>query len=232
MKSNGPRSDRMYMYVGLVCLIVIIALIASRGYLVELLQAQDGWKRTTASVFWVGEDANAENDFISNAPSAWDINWQQNYGGVDDPNCREGYYPCGFVPKENPFYIALPYNDVDDEHIRKETAVHIPWNDPSATGTLLKNRWVEVRFKGKSCYGQWEDVGPNGEDDWEYVFGDAKNPSNTFGLEAGIDLSPALRDCLGADGSSEVRWRHINEEEVPNGPWKEILTRYTGDEQH
>ena len=40
--------------------------------------------------------------------SAWDQNWQENFGGYDDPDRRNGYLPAGFMPTLNPFYIALP----------------------------------------------------------------------------------------------------------------------------
>ena len=72
-------------------------------------------KNITATTFWVGEDANSStNGNISNIPSAWDENWTINFGGVDEPNSRNGYCPANFIPKENPFYFALPYNDFDE----------------------------------------------------------------------------------------------------------------------
>lgn len=204
--------------------IFIGALAVGNGKISEIYNQRIGWKEATATVFWVGEGATRENGFIQNGESAWDENWQENYGGFDDPECRKEYYPCGFIPRENPFYVALPYDDVDHERGRKVSATRIPWNDPTATETLLKNRWVEVRANGTSCYGQWEDVGPFEEDDIEYVFGDAKQPKNTLGEKAGIDLSPAMRDCLRVDGSARVQWRHVPEEKAPPGPWKDIIT--------
>lgn len=197
----------------------------------EILQARflpqagvNGWKGGIATVFWAGEDATDENGYISNAESAWDEKWGQHFGGVDDPECREGFSPCDFTPQENPFYVALPYNDLDDQGDKKPDATRVPWNDPKTKKSVLKNRWVEVHVEGKSCFGQWEDVGPFYEDDIAYVFGGAQGPKNTDGEGAGIDLSPAMRDCLGVDGSAEVLWRHVAESDVPLGPWKEIIT--------
>ena len=68
-------------------------------------------KEALASVFWIGEDATADNRHIPNHASAWDPDWIDSYGGVDDPTRRQnnGYWPEGFKPKENPFYVALPY---------------------------------------------------------------------------------------------------------------------------
>ena len=86
------------------------------------------WKRNvTATVFWVGE-LPTENNPTPNTMSAWDQNWQANFGGYDQPECREGYLPAGFIPALNPFYIALPYNDVAKGGIhRPEASEVIPW---------------------------------------------------------------------------------------------------------
>jgi hypothetical protein len=186
--------------------------------------APPGFKAARATVFWVGEEATADNDYIANDASAWDSRWKEHYGGTDNPILRCGYIPCGFRPRENPFYIALPYNDLDDEGNQKPTAILIPWyRDVSQGETLLKNRWVEVRLRSRSCFGQWQDVGPFESDDFEYVFGEAA-PKNLFGVGAGIDLSPALRDCLRMVGNEFVLWRFTEESEVPEGPWKERIT--------
>lgn len=213
-----------YKYVAGAVALGIVILVANSEKILELYRGTV-WKQATATVFWVGEPATKANGFIQNGESAWDEGWFENFGGFDDPDCRKGYYPCGFTPKENPFYIALPYDDIDHERGRKESAARIPWNNPAATGTLLKNRWVEVRTNRKSCFGQWEDVGPFEEDDVEYVFGDARMPKNMLGERAGIDLSPAMRDCLSIDGSAQVEWRHVEEQDVSQGPWRDIITR-------
>lgn len=69
------------------------------------------FKSAMTTLFWVGERSNAENNFIPNHESYWDTDWQTSYGGVDDPEHRNGYWPAGFRPKENPFYVALPYGE-------------------------------------------------------------------------------------------------------------------------
>lgn len=188
------------------------------------LVSEDGWKSAIATIFWVGEGATDDNGFIHNSESAWDEAWMTHFGGVDDPEDRCDWKPCAFAPKENPFYIALPYNDLDDNGIKKADAAVIPWNDDSEKKSVVKNRWIHVVYEGKSCYGQWEDVGPFFEDDRAYVFENAEKPRNTYGMSAGIDISPAMRDCLGVGDVSEVRWRHVTSAEVPLGPWKTIVT--------
>lgn len=182
------------------------------------------WKPAIATVFWVGEESGPENAFIPNAMSAFDEQWQEHYGGVDDPQNRCGFHPCSFVPKENPFYIALPYSDFEDDGTRRSNVINIPWYDASTTSSLVKNRWVEIKAGSKVCFAQWQDVGPLEENDFAYVFGESIKPLNTFSARAGIDLSPAVRDCLKMGDVSEVQWRHVEFERVPEGPWKEIIT--------
>ncbi len=190
----------------------------------DVIVLDSGWKSGIATVFWVGEVSDASNGYIPNDKSAWDGNWQAHYGGVDDPQNRCGFQPCAFTPKENPFYVALPYNDLTDEGEKKPDAVRIPWNEASVTKSVLKNRWIEVRHKGAVCYGQWQDVGPFFQDDIEYVFGKNTVPKNQFGEKAGIDLSPALADCLSIDGSDPVDWRFVEASRVPQGNWTKIIT--------
>ncbi|MBG7608093.1 MAG: hypothetical protein IZT59_08720 [Verrucomicrobia bacterium] len=89
---------------------------------------QAAWKRNViATVFWIGEQPVGNNP-TPNDKSAWDPNWESNFGGYDDPNSRSGYLPAGFVPSLNPFYVALPYNDIGkDFRHRPEASEVIPW---------------------------------------------------------------------------------------------------------
>lgn len=181
-------------------------------------------KEVIATLFWVGETADSSNGYITNVESAWVGDWMGSYGGNDAPDNRCGYKPCDFTPKENPFYYALPYNDLDENGERKASTSLIPWFESKKDRTsVVKNTWVEVEHNGNICYGQWADVGPFLEDDFDYVFGNAQ-PSNTFGEEAGIDLSPGFWDCLKMNDNANVKWRFIDDADVPPGPWKEIVT--------
>ena len=71
-------------------------------------------KRTWTTCFWVGEPTDKENAYIPNDCSYWDDEWMKHFGGVDDPDPRNGYHPAKFTPKQNPFYFALPYGERDD----------------------------------------------------------------------------------------------------------------------
>ena len=195
---------------------------------VVLEDPQDGfrggndWKRdVVATVFWVGEQPSEHNP-VANTASAWDVNWQENFGGCDHPTERDGWLPRGFVPGLNPFYVALPYNDLarGGGH-RPEAAEVIPWfwRDYRGEGiSVCKGRWIAVHCRGQVCYAQWEDVGPFATDHWQYVFGDeAPRPNRNH--DAGIDLSPAVRDFLGLRSGERVQWRFIDARQVPPGPW-------------
>lgn len=185
-----------------------------------------------ATVFWVGEPEGGGSS-EDNALSAWDDDWQRNYGGFDDPQKRNGYHPIGFTPKENPFYLDLPYNDFDDEGRRKTNAYRvIPWANEKQWGpreSMMKNRWVKLIRNGITCYGQIQDAGPYEYDDHAYVFGDGSTkPKSTLANNAGLDVSPALRDCLEFNhwnnADNEVDWQFVDAADVPKGPWNEIVT--------
>jgi hypothetical protein len=182
------------------------------------------FKKTITTIFWVGEAATAENGYIDNYGSYWDANWMKHYGGVDSPTKRNGHFPAGFKPKQNPFYVALPFAEVDHAGNLKEAAKKIP-GFGEGSEPLTRNRWVEIRYKGKSCFAQWEDVGPSEENDFDWVFGSARKPKNQYDLKAGLDISPAAAHYLGIEDSARTEWRFVDASEVPDGPWKEIVTR-------
>lgn len=181
------------------------------------------WKRNVAAtVFWVGE-LPTENNPTPNNKSAWDQNWQENFGGYDQPDHRNGWAPAGFTPQLNPFYIALPYNDVAKGGVhRPEASEVIPWfwEDYRGDGiSVCKGRWVAIHHAGRVCYAQWEDVGPFEVDHWQYVFGN-ESPRSNQNQSAGIDISPAVRDFLKIRSGERVEWRFMDEQQVPAGPWR------------
>ncbi len=182
------------------------------------------WKRgIVATIFWVGE-LPTENNPTPNVMSAWDQNWQQNFGGYDDPENRDGWQPKGFTPLLNPFYVALPYNDVARGGVHREEASEvIPWFWEAYRGdglSVCKGRWVAIHHEGRVCYAQWEDVGPFEVDHWQYVFGN-EVPRSNRNQSAGIDLSPAVRDYLRLRSGQRVEWRFVEENRVPRGPWRD-----------
>lgn len=183
----------------------------------------------TATVFWVGEPATADNDRIANAASYWDAEWETHFGGFDDPERRieAGRRPAAFEPRENPFYVALPYGEIREDGSVKPDVEQVPWYDGQEVRrdrSILKNRWVEVRAGDRTAYAQWQDVGPFNEDDPAYVFGDAA-PEEP---RAGIDLSPATAAAIGVAGRGQVSWRFVRAADVPDGPWKRVVTTRGG----
>jgi hypothetical protein len=181
----------------------------------------------TTTTFWIGEESGPDNSYISNVQSAWDESWGTHFGGADDPNNRNGYFPAGFTPKENPFYFALPYNDLSSNGNRKGNVQSvIPWaSEKSWPGneSMCKNRWIKIINGSKVAYAQWEDVGPLGEDDSAYVFGTA-SPASSNNDHAGLDVSPGVSDYLGLDGMNSCSWQFVDAKDVPDGPWKQIVT--------
>lgn len=182
------------------------------------------WRQNiTATIFWVGEKPSGRNR-TSNHHSSWDGQWQKNFGGFDDPNpsARTAFRPKAFIPKQNTFYVALPYNDCHNHATHKaEAAAIIPWFrrlSPTPGNSVCHGRWLQIAHQGRSCYAQWEDCGPWTTDDWHYVFGN-KRPANTQNGGAGIDVSPAVRDYLGLKSGYRVHWRFVEFSNVPRGPW-------------
>jgi hypothetical protein len=181
------------------------------------------WKiGIVSTVFWVGEIGCGP----ANTRSAWDPNWEGTYGGVDDPVRRNGFEPAGFRPLQNPFYVALPYCDMQTGRLKPEAAKMVPWFIEAFCGpdqSVCKGRWLEIRHGLKACYAQWQDVGPFHTDSAGYVFGD-EQPSPNLNHGAGIDVSPAVRDYLGLGRLDLVDWRFVEQADVPAGPW----SRYDG----
>lgn len=182
------------------------------------------WKTgIVTTVFWVGEPAGGNNP-VHNFSSSWDLNWEQSYGGFDNPNPanRRNFIPANFVPRQNPFYIALPYNDVTHGTTKPESKVVIPWfrDEFRQEGqSVCHDHWIAIRNNsGKVCYAQWSDCGPFRTDHWQYVFGNEKPRPNLNG-GAGLDVSPAVRDYLQLGSTDVTDWKFVDALEVPSGPW-------------
>ena len=161
------------------------------------------WKTgITATTFWAGEPPTLNDP--GNLASAWDPNWTVTSKG------------------QNPFYVALPYNDIAGGHTKPEARSVIPWFKQAFVRdgeSVLKNRWIAIRKGSRVCYAQWEDVGPFQVDHWQYVFGNER-PRPNVNRDAGIDLSPAVRDYLGMSGMDQCDWKFVEAKEIPQGPWK------------
>lgn len=169
--------------------------------------------------FWIGEGGTTISS-TTNIGSAWDENWRRSNHGTDNPDDRSGYAPADHAATVNPFYVALPFNDLayPDEARR-----WVPswWHRPPKDGkqvSACKDRWVEIKSaQGRTCYAQWEDVGPLVSDHPEYVFGNERPDTLT---RAGLDVSPAVMQYLGLDGKNRITsWRFVDDEDVPPGYW-------------
>jgi hypothetical protein len=181
------------------------------------------WKKEiVTTVFWIGEKPTANNP-VPNRSSSWDANWTKNYGGYDDPEAshRRDFVPVKFTPQQNPFYVALPYNDKATNGHRPEAPRVVPWFQEAYQGpgvSTCKGRWIAIRKGNKVAYAQWEDAGPFRTDHWQYVFGNER-PKPNLNKGAGLDVSPAVRDYLGMQDTDVTDWKFVEFSEVPRGPW-------------
>jgi hypothetical protein len=184
------------------------------------------WKNSiVTTVFWVGESASANNP-VHNRSSSWDADWSSSFGGFDnpDPGARRDFLPVNFVPRQNPFYVALPYNDVTRGHFKPEAKSVVPWFAQTFERdgkSVCRDRWLAVRKGSKVCYAQWSDCGPFRTDHWEYVFGNDR-PKPNLNKGAGLDVSPAVRDFLGLSNTDVTDWKFVEVRDVPNGPWARL----------
>ncbi len=184
------------------------------------------WRqKIVTTTFWVGE-LPTRNNPVPNTASSWDKDWAANYGGFDNPDtrARKEFIPANFTPRQNPFYVALPYNDMEKTGFKAEASKIIPWFKEAYQGPLqsvCKDRWIAIRYGNKVVYAQWEDCGPFRTDHWEYVFGNDR-PKPNLNHGAGLDVSPAVRDYLGMNDSDVTDWRFVDFDEVPPGPWSKF----------
>src|SRR4029453_9727400 len=181
------------------------------------------WKRQmVTTAFWIGEKPSGNNP-VPNRVSSWDKEWTKNYGGMDDPDParRSNYIPVKFMPRLNPFYCALPYNDKAREGHRPEASRVVPWFREAYQGPAVstcKDRWIAIRKGNRTAYAQWEDAGPFRTDHWQYVFGNER-PKPNLNKGAGLDVSPAVRDYLRLKPTDVTDWRFADFSEVSRGPW-------------
>jgi hypothetical protein len=185
------------------------------------------WKSSiVTTVFWVGEVPTANNP-VHNFSSSWDREWYRSFGGFDNPSATArrslpegGTIPANFIPLQNPFYVALPYNDVSMGRTKPEARL-IPWFKRAFTeegDSVCRDRWVAIRKGNRVCYAQWADCGPFRTDHFNYVFGNER-PSPNLNRGAGLDVSPAVRDYLGLRGLDYTDWKFVEFDDVPFGPW-------------
>jgi hypothetical protein len=176
------------------------------------------WKSSiVTTVFWIGEGATPISA-ATNVQSAWDMNWVHNNGGSDDQYDMSGYASAEHASTLNPFYVALPFNDLAYPD-KTERWLPANWSKPPRRDgkpvSACQGRWVEIKSRsGRVCFAQWEDVGPIVTDDAEYVFG-PERPSASRGL----DVSPAVSKYLGFDSSAITSWRFVDDEDVQPGMW-------------
>ena len=157
-------------------------------------------RNIVTTYFWIGQGGTSISS-TQNIMSAWDQFWKKNFGGIDCPDqrkdakkFREASLPRKFAPTLNPFYVALPFNDIA---FPKKSRKWVYWWDEEKFRkgrfeSQCKGRWVMIKFNNKICYAQWEDVGPLRYDHAEYVLATSgpptitAKPASTFPLRCAI----------------------------------------------
>jgi hypothetical protein len=174
--------------------------------------------------FWIGEGSTPISS-TTNVESSWDEEWEQKNHGSDNPYDRDGYASGNHASTLNPFYCALPFNDLA---FPDKARLWLPrgWYRHPVDGrqvSACKDRWVEIKnSRGDICYAQWEDVGPLRYDHAEYVFGNER-PTGLGDDHAGLDVSPAVYDYLGlSDRNRYTSWRFVDEADVRPGAWLKL----------
>ena len=80
-----------------------------------------------STTFWVGEIFDPSAPDGSQVYSTYDSQWERHYGGCDGVvrrgRCeterrlaRRQFFPSSMRPRENPFYLDLPFDDLDESH--------------------------------------------------------------------------------------------------------------------
>jgi hypothetical protein len=175
------------------------------------------WKTAIlAERFYIGEAKHEANE--------WNKGWNTS-SLKDDPDNRNGFASGDHASTINPFYVALPFNDLAYPDKAKQY-LPLAWQQSAKNGkSVCQHRWVEIKMEdgfGHICYAQWEDVGPLRNDHVEYLFGPERPDT---GNRAGIEVSPAVAAYLGFSnikGPINVRWRFIDDNDVPPGQWLKL----------
>ena len=134
-------------------------------------------------------------------------------------------------------YVALPFNDLRHPALANKWLPKIwPRTDKlqghgrttlhTKTSHVISQRWerrssclghwIEMRdAKGTVCFAQWQNFGPDVDNDAPYVFG-FHQPSEK---RSGLDVSPAVANRFGITRATTLAWRFVRDEDVTPGLW-------------
>jgi len=132
------------------------------------------WKRIiVTTVFWVGEEAGANNPCrTTEVPGT--PNWTGNYGGLDNPIRRRDatIFRWHFPPPDILLFVRCR-TTMSRTASLTEAPLVIHGSNRTYTGpgqSVCKDRWVANSKGNRTCYAQWEDCGPFRTDHFQYVF--------------------------------------------------------------
>ena len=174
------------------------------------------WKTSIATDVFILSDVSSTE--------RWDTHWVRDNGGNDTVYEMSGYASANHASALNPFYVALPFNDLAHPDAARKWMpagwISAAKTDPASNAkpaSACQDRWIEIKNRyGRVCFAQWEAAAPEPADDALYVFGDdAVKPREKIGLR----VSPAVAKYLGVDGTTFTSWRFVDDQDVLPGMW-------------
>ena len=118
----------------------------------------------------------------------------------DHPNPAHGlnYVPTKVIPQQNPYYCnPLQRQSTYWPPARSASCFSVVSRGVSRAGCFHLQGPMDGDPKGnRIALAQWENAVPFRTDHWQYVFGNER-PKPNLNQGAGLDVSPAVPDCLG-----------------------------------
>jgi len=107
-----------------------------------------------ATPFWVGEE-HVTRKTLTQYASPWEKYWLKSFGGVDgpEPTASGNNISISFVPHQNTFYYALPYNDVEQGQFKSEEPNVVPSKEiQGEPGRVIARQQPEETIRKRPAY--------------------------------------------------------------------------------
>ena len=197
----------------------------------QRVSGQYPWKEgIVTTVFWIGEEA-AGNNPVPNFSSSWDLNWEQSYGGFDNPNPRRPqpqFRPGQFHPPPKPLLhrAALQRRDSRDNQAGSQNR-HPVGSATSSSAASGRKASPSATIAGlpSAAAPPAKSATPNGAiaapsaPITGITSSATRNPSPTSTrAPASMSRPPCAIICNSA-APMRPDWKFVEVGDVPNGPW-------------